>query len=77
MSLIANALKASHCVQIHAIESSLLLLGLCRISRALLMAYLKRKGMPTSKKIHADFRFDHKYYTFPECDWFATKFNFY
>ena len=39
MSLIANALKASRCVQIHAIQFSLFALRLCRIRGALLMPY--------------------------------------
>ena len=44
MSLIANALKASRCVQIHAIEFSLLAIRLCRIRRALLMPCYERSA---------------------------------
>ena len=44
----ANALKASRCVQIHATVLSLLAIRLCRIRRALFMAYHMRKGMPAS-----------------------------
>ena len=54
MGLIAKALKATRCVQIHAIEFSLLASRLCRIPCALLMAYRDRKGMPTSKLIPAE-----------------------
>ena len=42
MSLIANALKASRCVQIHAIVFSQLALRLSKIRRALLMEFQER-----------------------------------